>query len=248
MSFEGTPLRAGRRHGQPGAGRDRRRSATATVGPRPAPSDGPRPATPARAGERWVAGRAAREPRRGRRPPRAGAGRDDLAVLHIVGARDWDRISAAVPVDLGGLDYRRRRVRGRHAHRARRRRRGGVPIGVGHLLRAGHDGAARGARAVAGGHRRPADPQRGAARRGRGGDPGARRVPRRQPAGGRGGPVAGRRRRAGGDERRRPGLGPAGRRRRHRPRWPRSTPVDDAAARPVGGPAHPRHQRGRGAA
>ena len=33
-------------------------------------------------------------------------GRDDLAVLHVVGTRDWDRISAQLPADLGGLDYR----------------------------------------------------------------------------------------------------------------------------------------------
>jgi undecaprenyldiphospho-muramoylpentapeptide beta-N-acetylglucosaminyltransferase len=34
------------------------------------------------------------------------AGRSDLAVHHVVGARDWERISASVPPDLGSLAYR----------------------------------------------------------------------------------------------------------------------------------------------
>jgi UDP-N-acetylglucosamine--N-acetylmuramyl-(pentapeptide) pyrophosphoryl-undecaprenol N-acetylglucosamine transferase len=33
-------------------------------------------------------------------------GRADLSVRHVVGARDWDRISAMTPTDLGSLDYR----------------------------------------------------------------------------------------------------------------------------------------------
>lgn len=33
-------------------------------------------------------------------------GRTDLAVHHVVGRRDWDRISAMAPTDLGGLAYR----------------------------------------------------------------------------------------------------------------------------------------------
>jgi UDP-N-acetylglucosamine--N-acetylmuramyl-(pentapeptide) pyrophosphoryl-undecaprenol N-acetylglucosamine transferase len=33
-------------------------------------------------------------------------GRSDLSVHHVVGARDWDTISAAVPEDLGALEYR----------------------------------------------------------------------------------------------------------------------------------------------
>jgi UDP-N-acetylglucosamine--N-acetylmuramyl-(pentapeptide) pyrophosphoryl-undecaprenol N-acetylglucosamine transferase len=33
-------------------------------------------------------------------------GRTDLTVHHVVGRRDWDRISAMAPTDLGGLDYR----------------------------------------------------------------------------------------------------------------------------------------------
>jgi undecaprenyldiphospho-muramoylpentapeptide beta-N-acetylglucosaminyltransferase len=34
------------------------------------------------------------------------ADRHDLAVHHVVGERDWDLISAAVPADLGRLEYR----------------------------------------------------------------------------------------------------------------------------------------------
>lgn len=32
--------------------------------------------------------------------------RDDLAIHHVVGRRDWDSISEMVPTDLGDLDYR----------------------------------------------------------------------------------------------------------------------------------------------
>jgi UDP-N-acetylglucosamine--N-acetylmuramyl-(pentapeptide) pyrophosphoryl-undecaprenol N-acetylglucosamine transferase len=33
-------------------------------------------------------------------------GRADLAIRHVVGQRDWDRISAMAPADVGALDYR----------------------------------------------------------------------------------------------------------------------------------------------
>jgi UDP-N-acetylglucosamine:LPS N-acetylglucosamine transferase len=33
-------------------------------------------------------------------------GRADLSIRHVVGRRDWDRISAMAPDDLGALDYR----------------------------------------------------------------------------------------------------------------------------------------------
>ena len=80
------------------------------------------------------------------------AGRADLQVRHVIGARDWERFGgpdAPPRCRRGGAALRRDPVRRRDADVARRRRRGGVPVGVEHQLRAAGGGCACGAGPVA---------------------------------------------------------------------------------------------------